>query len=124
MPCGIVFVGSTLTSLSFAIGPACSAAIIMFLLLGNTYTTFAGVFSIALKISSVDGFIVCPPLTIVSAPMSLKSSSSPLPAHTATNPYSFSGSHTSGSTGFSPSFTPTSAFACWYLILSILMLIS
>ena len=85
MPWGMVRVEST-TIVRSAMPWACSAAIMMFLLLGSTNTVLAGVAIMAFKISSVDGFMVCPPLTTVSAPMSVNSSFSPSPAHTATKP--------------------------------------
>ena len=62
----------------------CSAAMIMFLLLGRTKTISAGVRSISLKMSSVEGFMVWPPEITPSTPRSLNTASSPAPAHTAT----------------------------------------
>ena len=67
MPCGMVRVGSTTTVRSASFW-ACSAAIIMFLLLGSTNTVLAGTLCTAARISAVAGFIVCPPLTTASAP--------------------------------------------------------
>ena len=64
----------------------CSAAMMMFLLFGNTNTVSAGVRFISLRMSSVEGFIVCPPVTMRSTPSSRKSSAMPAPAHTATAP--------------------------------------
>ena len=91
MPCGTVFVGITMTRFS-VIGTHCSAAIIMFLLFGRTKTVSAGVRFTARRMSSVDGFIVWPPVTILSAPSSRNSSAMPSPAQTATAPKGFSGS--------------------------------
>lgn len=57
MPCGTVLLGMTTTCLSDR-GAACSAAMMMFLLLGRTNTISAGVRSMALRMSSVEGFMV------------------------------------------------------------------
>ena len=85
MPCGTVLVGMTTTRFSVS-GMHCSAAMMMFLLFGNTNTVSAGVRFISVRMSSVEGFIVWPPVTILSAPSSRKSSAMPTPAHTATAP--------------------------------------
>ena len=100
MPCGTVLVGTT-TTFFFVIGAHCSAAMIMFLLLGSTNTVSAGVRSTARRMSSVEGFMVCPPVTMLSAPSSRKSSAMPAPAQTATAPKGFSGSANSISGSFS-----------------------
>ena len=91
MPWGTVRVGSTMTlrSASFC---ACSDAMMMFLLLGRTSTVLAGTLWMAARMSSVEGFIVWPPLTTASTPRSLKTAFRPSPAATATKPYSRSGS--------------------------------
>ena len=57
IPCGIVLVCKTITFLSVSF-TACSAAIMIFLLLGRTKIFLAGVALIASRISSVEGFIV------------------------------------------------------------------
>ena len=106
MPWGTVFVGMTTTCFSVR-GMHCSAAMIMFLLFGRTKTVEAGVRLISWRISSVEGFIVWPPVTTPSAPSSRKSSSIPLPAQTATAPYCFSGAATTSS----PSFMASSSFS-------------
>ena len=93
--------GMTMTFFSLR-GMHCSAAMMMFLLLGNTNTVEAGVRLISFRISSVEGFMVWPPVTMPSAPSSRNRSSMPLPAQTVTMPYSFSGSAMAGSL-FSPS---------------------
>ena len=69
MPCGTVLVGMTTTFFSVS-GTHCSAAMMMFLLLGNTNTVEAGVRFISLRMSFVEGFMVWPPVTIASAPSS------------------------------------------------------
>ena len=90
IPCGIVLVCNTQTFLSASL-TACSAAIIIFLLFGRTNTISAGQALIAARMSSVEGFIVWPPLTTQSTPMSENTASRPSPAATATKPYCFSG---------------------------------
>ena len=90
MPCGTVLVGTTTTSRVASSLAAC-AAMMMFLLLGRTNTTSAGVCSMAFKISSVEGFMVCPPSMMPSAPRSRNTPARPAPAHTATKPNGFSG---------------------------------
>ena len=78
-------------------GMHCSAAMMMFLLFGNTNTVEAGVLFTSRRMSSVEGFIVWPPVTIRSAPSERKRSAMPSPAHTATKPTSFSAGAISGS---------------------------
>ena len=91
MPWGIVLVGSTTTCLPSTRRTHCSAAMMMFLLLGRTKTTSAGVASISRRMSSVEGFMVWPPLMTPSAPRSRNTAARPSPAATATTPYFFSG---------------------------------
>ena len=85
MPWGMVRVEST-TIVRSAMPWACSAAIMMFLLLGSTNTVLAGTLCTAATISAVEGFIVCPPDTTASAPRSVKMALRPSPAATATKP--------------------------------------
>ena len=88
-PCGTVVVGTTMTfrSCSAASGTACCAAMMMFLLFGSTKTVEAGVRAMARRMSSVEGFIVCPPVTTASQPRSLRNRDSmPAPALTVTTP--------------------------------------
>ena len=56
-PCGTVFDGMTMTFFSVR-GMHCSAAMMMFLLFGNTNTVEAGVRLTSRRISSVEGFMV------------------------------------------------------------------
>ena len=84
-PWGINREGSTITLRSASL-MVCSAAMMMFLLLGSTKTVLAGVACTALRISSVEGFMVCPPLTTFSTPRSWKRALMPSPAATATKP--------------------------------------
>ena len=85
MPWGTVLVGMTTTFFSVR-GMHCSAAIWMFLLFGNTKTVSAGVRLTSLSMSSVEGFMVWPPVTMRSTPSSRNSSAMPSPAQTATAP--------------------------------------
>ena len=80
---GIDLVSTTRTS--FVVNAlSCSATGMMFLLLGNTMTCCAFTCSTASSNSAVDGFRVCPPVTTPCTPSCAKSSSRPLPLHTAT----------------------------------------
>ena len=129
-PWGTVLVGMTMTFFSVR-GMHCSAAMVMFLLLGNTNTVEAGVLLMTLRISSVEGFMVCPPVTIPSAPSSRNRASMPAPAQTVTTPNSFSGAATAlscSSSSFSIcsrssvlwAFLPASRSSCWVRMFSIL----
>ena len=63
-PCGIVFVGITITFTSSSkIVAVCWAVITILELFGKMITFLAFTSLTAATISSVDGFIVCPPLT-------------------------------------------------------------
>ena len=64
----------------------------MFLLLGSTNTVLAGTLCTALTMSSVEGFMVWPPLTTAFTPRSVNTDFRPSPAATATKPYACSGS--------------------------------
>ena len=64
MPCGTVLLGMTMTVLFREGQRPAAAAMMMFLLLGRTKTISAGVRSTALRMSSVEGFMVWPPSTI------------------------------------------------------------
>ena len=114
IPCGIERVWSTQTFLSASF-TACSAAIMMFLLFGSTNTVSAGQLIIAFRMSSVEGFIVCPPRTMQSTPMSVNIASIPLPAATATKPYFFS-----GLAGVKSAAADLLRFSCCNFIFSIL----
>ena len=59
---------------------ACLAARMIFLLLGRMMILSVGRFSIAWKISSVLGFMVCPPSTIAATPRLAKMREMPGPA--------------------------------------------
>ena len=61
MPSGMFVVGRTSTFLDLQSFCACCAARIMFLLLGRMTMAFAGTDSMASSMSSVLGFMVCPP---------------------------------------------------------------
>ena len=90
MPCGTVAVG--MTTICFSVRPAhCSAAIMIFLLLGRMKTVSAGIFSTPSRMLSVEGFMVCPPDTTPSAPRSQNRAASPSPAQTDRKPYFFCG---------------------------------
>ena len=95
IPCGTVFVGITISFLPSTSSAACSAARIMFLLFGRTKTVSALMRSAAFKISSVLGFMVCPPSITSSTPSSLKISESPSPAEIVTKPKSLCGAFSS-----------------------------
>ena len=76
-----------MTTTFFSVRPMhCCAAIMMFLLFGRTKTVRAGTFLISLRMLSVEGFMVCPPLMTPSAPRSVKTLASPSPAQTARKP--------------------------------------
>ena len=64
----------------------------IFLLLGRIKILSALTLSMALRISSVLGFIVCPPSSTKSTPRPLKISLRPAPADTAIKPSFFLGS--------------------------------
>ena len=85
MPMGMVRVGSTTTRRSASFS-ACSAAMMMFLLLGRTKTVLAGTLWTAARMSSVAGFMVWPPETTASTARSVKTALRPSPAATATKP--------------------------------------
>ena len=91
-PWGMVRVGMTITSRSVAKGTVCSAAMMIFLLLGSTNTFLAGVASTASSKSSVEGFMVCPPLTTLAQPRSRNRLFRPSPAATEIKPISSVGS--------------------------------
>ena len=120
-PWGMVFVGRTMTSRSSARGMVCWAARSIFLLLGSTNTFFAGVAKTALKISSVLGFMVCPPLTTTAQPSSKNRLLSPSPAATDMKPSSSVGSRRSGAGAGSGSAGAwdSLSFLCCSRILSI-----
>ena len=83
IPWGMEAVGMTMTFLS--VSPAhCWAAMTIFLLLGSTITAAPADSSTARRISSVEGFMVCPPVTTRSAPSSWNRAVRPSPAQTDT----------------------------------------
>ena len=82
----------------------------IFLLLGRMKIFSAFTLSIAFKISSVLGFIVCPPSSTKSTPSPLNISLRPEPADTAMKPSLFLGSFAAFFASFSASF---SLFAIW-----------
>ena len=85
IPWGTVLVGTTMTS--FSVRPThCWAAMMMFLLLGSTNTTWLGVRFTSCKMAWVEGFMVWPPDTMRSTPRSRKVAARPSPAHTARKP--------------------------------------
>ncbi len=131
MPWGTVRVGTTTTSLPSMSPTHCWAAMMMFLLLGSTNTTSAGVRAISRQISSVEGFMVWPPEITPSTPRSLNTPAMPAPALTATTPYFFSGGATasprpssSASTCSRSSvdwaFLPAASSSAWVRMFSIL----
>src|SRR5699024_3257572 len=87
-PCGIEVEGITITSFSVN-SCACFAANIIFLLLGNIKVVRAFVSSIDCNMSSVLGFIVCPPAITVVAPMLFSISRIPSPRATELFPFLF-----------------------------------
>ena len=122
MPCGTVLVGMTMTFLSDS-GMHCWAAMMMFLLFGSTNTTSAGVLLTSVRMSSVEGFMVWPPVTTRSTPSSRKRFAMPSPADTATTPNCFSGLATSGSASAlaaaSASVSLPESAVCWLRMFSI-----
>ena len=88
IPWGTVLEGMTIMFLSSVKSLACCAAMIMFLLLGRMKMFSAFTRSMAFSISSVLGFMVCPPSIRQSAPIPLKISLRPSPLDTAIKPYS------------------------------------
>jgi len=90
IPCGIDFVGITTVGCSTRVC-ACSAANIILLLFGRIIIFSAFNSLMAFTISSVLGFIVCPPLITTSTPRLLKISIIPSPIATATMPYGCGG---------------------------------
>ena len=87
-------------------------------LFGRTSTSVAGVASIAATISSVDGFIVCPPSITRAAPYASKSRRFPAPGTTATMPVSSVcvGSGTSPGTASSRRPERSSVCLCMFAI--------
>ena len=102
----MVVEGMTTTFFSVR-GFTCSAAMMMFLLLGNTKTVLAGTWFTAVRMSWVEGFMVWPPEMMPSTPRSLKTEAMPSPAHTDTTPSSFSAGATWGCS------------SCWLMTFSV-----